>query len=115
MTTTHDDNASTWRDLADQLTHDQVARFERMEQLCLSDAHLAFPQKDRSETVADVLGGMLKEARWEAEQNLTDTHTFGHIALPPGITSADHWEDDGTGTWTRRLSVSCRSVEDSVR
>ena len=101
----------TWRDLADQLTPEQVTRFERLEQLCMTDAHHAFPQHDRDETVADVIGGMLKEARWEAQQNLTDEHTFGHIPLPAGVESADHWEDDGTGCWTRRLTVSSRSVE----
>lgn len=111
MTTTHDDNATGWRDLADQLTPEQVSRFEHLEQLCLSDAHLAFPQKDRSETVADILGGMLDEARREAQQNLTDAHTFGHVALPRGVESADHWEADETGTWTRRLSVSSRSID----
>jgi hypothetical protein len=31
MNTTHDDNATTWRDLADQLTPKQVASFECME------------------------------------------------------------------------------------
>jgi hypothetical protein len=31
MTAKHDDNATTWRDLADQLTAEQIARFERVE------------------------------------------------------------------------------------
>jgi hypothetical protein len=81
--TTDDDNATTWRDLAGQLTPEQIARFEHAEQLCMTGAHLAFPQNDRSKTVADMLDGVLKEARWEAQQNLTDTHTFGHVPLPP--------------------------------
>lgn len=29
----------------------------------------------------------------------------------PGAEQADHWEDDGTGTWTRRLAMSTRSVK----
>jgi hypothetical protein len=29
--TTDDDNATSWRDLADQLTPEQIARFERAE------------------------------------------------------------------------------------
>jgi len=71
MTTAqHDDKATTWRDLADQLTAEQIARFERAEQLCMAGAHLAFPQNDRSETLADLLAGVLREARWEAQQNL---------------------------------------------
>ena len=71
--TTDDDNATTWRDLAGQLTPEQIARFEHAEQLCMTGAHLAFPQNDRSKTVADMLDGVLKEARWEAQQNPTDT------------------------------------------
>jgi hypothetical protein len=69
---TDDDNPTSWRDLADQLTPEQIARFEHAEQLCMTGAHLAFPQNDRSKTVADMLVGVLKEARWEAQQNPTD-------------------------------------------
>jgi len=68
MTAKHDDNATTWRDLADQLTAEQIARFERAEQLRIAGAHLVFPQNDRSETLADLLAGVLAEARWEAHQ-----------------------------------------------
>jgi hypothetical protein len=109
--TTDDDNATTWRDLADQLAPEQIARFEHAEQLCMTGAHLAFPQNDRSKTIADMLDGVLKEARWEAQQNLTDAYTFGHVPLAAGIKSADHWEADDTGAWTRRLAVSRRSIE----
>jgi hypothetical protein len=70
--TTDDDDATTWRDLADRLTPEQIARFERAEQLCMTGAHLAFPQIDRSKAAADMLAGVLKEARWEAQQNPTD-------------------------------------------
>ena len=70
--TTDDDNATTWRDLADQLTPAQIARFDHAEQLCITGAHLAFPQNDLSKTIADMLDGVLKEARWEAQQNLAD-------------------------------------------
>ena len=82
--TTDDDNATTWRDLANQLTPEQIARFDHAEQLCMTGAHLAFPQNDRSKTIADLLDGVLKEARWEAQQNLTDAHTFGHVPRPAG-------------------------------
>ena len=70
--TTPDYPATTWRDLAGQLTPDQIARFERAEHLCRSTDHLAFPQHDLSETIAHLLVGVLKEASWEAQQNLTD-------------------------------------------
>jgi hypothetical protein len=68
---TTDDDATTWRDLADRLTPEQIARFERAEQLCMTGAHLAFPQMDRSKTVADMVVGVLKQAIWEAQQNPT--------------------------------------------
>ena len=71
MTTAqHDDKATTWRDLASQLTPEQIARFEHAEQLCRSKAHLAFPQSDLGETIAHLLAGVFKEARWEARENL---------------------------------------------
>ena len=54
---------------------------------------------------------MLDEARLEAQQNLADTHTFGHIPLPRGVESADHWKADDTGTWTRQLTVPARTVD----
>lgn len=70
--TTPDRPATSWRDLAGQLTPEQIARFERAEQLCRSKAHLAFPQNDLSETIAHLLAGVLKEARRQAQQNLKD-------------------------------------------
>jgi hypothetical protein len=77
----------------------------------MTGAHLAFPQIDRSKTVADMLDGVLKESRWEAQQNRTDAHTFGNVPLPSGIKSADHWEDDSSESWTRKLSLSSRSID----
>lgn len=53
---------------------------------------------------------MLAEARWEAEQNLTDQHMFGHIPLPAGVSKAEHWENGGEGRWIRLLSASTRCV-----
>jgi hypothetical protein len=41
-----DYTATTWCDLAGQLTAEQIARFERAERLCRSKAHVAFPQND---------------------------------------------------------------------
>ncbi|OBF86962.1 hypothetical protein A5791_19915 [Mycobacterium sp. 852002-51163_SCH5372311] len=96
MPTAHDDTATTWRDLADQLTPEQIRRFERYEQLLRS---------------ADDSEELLKEARWEAERNLNDVVEFGHIPLPSGISHPGHWENDGTGTWTRTMEFSRRSVD----
>jgi hypothetical protein len=95
--TTDDDNATTWRDLADQLTSEQIARFDHAEQLCVTTAHLAFPQNDRRKTIANMLNGVLNEARWEAQQNLIGTHTFGHVPLPRSVESTEHLDSDDTG------------------
>jgi hypothetical protein len=65
-----DHTANTWRDLAGQLTPGQIARFGHAERLCRSGAHLAFPQNDLNETIAHLVAGVLKEARWQAQQNL---------------------------------------------
>ena len=59
-----------------------------------------------------MLDGVLKEARWEAQQNLADAHNSATYRCPHGIKSADHWEvDDDTGTWTRRLAASSRWID----
>lgn len=108
--TTPDNTAQSWRDLADQLTPEQIARFERLEQRCESNAYNAFADERRAELIAEIRDGMLTEARWEAEQNLTDQHMFGHIPLPAGVSKAEHWEEGEDGQWTRLLSASIRCV-----
>ena len=53
---------------------------------------------------------LLAEARAEATRNLGDT--LFDVPAPAGRRAGpDHWEDDGTGTWTRRLAMSTRSVK----
>ncbi len=81
VSATDDDNATTWRDLADQLTPEQIARFDHAEQLCMTGARLVFTENGRSKMIADMLEGVLKEARWEAQQNLlriASTHPPQH-------------------------------------
>jgi len=41
--------------------------------------------------------------------NLDDT--LFDVPVPAGAQQVGHWEDDGTGCWTRRLAASVRSVE----
>ncbi|MGP4056629.1 hypothetical protein ACTWP6_17695 [Mycobacterium sp. 4D054] len=106
MTTTHDDNATTWRDLADQLTPEQVRRFEHHERLALNSIASG---RNPSETVDDIARGFLTEARWEAQQNLADA-MIG-IPMPAGAESAEHWSEDSTGKWTRLLHGPSRSID----
>lgn len=106
MNTTHDDNATTWRDLTDQLTAEQVRRFEHHERLALNSIAAGH---NPNETAEDIARGFLTEARWEARQNLTDAMIS--LPLPPGAESAEHWGVDATGHWTRMIHGPSRSVE----
>ena len=63
--TAHDDNATTWRDLADQLTPKQVAELELQENEAL--AVIAAGRNPR-ESLQDIARGFLNEARWTAQQ-----------------------------------------------
>jgi hypothetical protein len=53
--TADDDNVRSWRDLAGQLTPEQIARFEHAEQLCMASAHRLFAQNHRGTALADML------------------------------------------------------------
>jgi hypothetical protein len=98
MTTTHDDNATTWRDLTDQLTNDQIGHLENFEAKALAEP-------------AEVAEGLLEWAREHAQKNLADDAQFGHLPHPAGARRADHWEDDGEGNWSRMFAGSQRFIE----
>ena len=70
MNITHDDTATSWRDLTDQLTPEQVRRFEHFAAMALNAKRDAAP--DEHDTADELLTGLLTKARWEAQQNLTD-------------------------------------------
>jgi hypothetical protein len=98
VTTTHDDNATTWRDLADQLTLDQLTWMELFERDALGDP-------------GEVSAVLLDAARGHSRQNLEDDALFGHLSTPAGARKVFHWEDDGTGHWSRRFAGTERGVE----
>lgn len=93
MTTTQDSTATSWRDLADQLTPDTIRRFERQERLTELHGPLAFPHEDPAEVIRKDQQHMLEEARNQIQ--------FAQVKLPETAESADLWEDDGDGEWTR--------------
>jgi hypothetical protein len=95
-----DDNATTWRELASQLTPEQIAQFEHYEALAQNVRDEPEVVQVRRENAQDVLNGLLAHAHAEAERSLTDK-LFDHVAMPAGATVAEHWEDDGHGQWTR--------------
>ena len=68
---TPDDSARTWRDLADQLTAEQIAILEDHER----------HRRDYGTPWSD--SEQLDIARRHARQNLTDEVLFGHIAPRP--------------------------------
>lgn len=103
---TTDDNATTWRDLADQLTAEQAARFERHEAQALESIRQG---RNAYESPEDITRCFLDEARWEAQQNLTDA--LFDVPMPAFAESVEHWEDDGRGSWSRRVDGPHRTID----
>lgn len=95
--TTPDNTATTWRDLTDQLTTEQVAWCQRHERDALGDP-------------VAVAEGLLDIAREHAQNNLRDGIEFGHLPAPAGAVKLWHWEQDGAGHWSRTFDGTCRQV-----
>ncbi|SOX53697.1 hypothetical protein MAAFP003_2371 [Mycobacterium ahvazicum] len=72
---------TTWRDLTDQLTADQIQELEHMESAADYDGTLG-PDEE-----------MLSRARRYARDNLI-AGMVGDVALPSGATWADVWQED---------------------
>ena len=87
MTTTHDD-ATTWRDLSDQLNPEQVARLKELERDPGSWAHVG-PPLSRSE-VNDALLGW---ARGYARDNLAAA-VLPDVPTPAGAEHDGTWAED---------------------
>lgn len=80
MTTTPDNTATTWRDLADQLTPEQVERYERTEQYFRSQG---IPGDTARASLLDF-------ARRDSDGNLADA-AYGDVPVPPESISVDKW------------------------
>lgn len=100
------DNATSWRDLADQLTAEQVRSFDRIEARSRRRAEFA---ANGDQIVSELAQQLLEEARQTARANLTDT-LLG-IPVPDGVESADRWQDDGTGRLIRHVDGAQRSID----
>jgi hypothetical protein len=98
MTTTHDDNATTWRDLADQLTPKQQATLERYE-------------RDFANHNIPPTAELLAIARDSAQHNLSD-QMFADLPMPGGVQLAEHWQPDGD-EWARAFDGTSRTVKDT--
>jgi hypothetical protein len=77
--TTHDKTAHTWRDVADQLTAEQIAQLERIE-------------SDEPQT-------LLEMAREWAANNITAAVPLDDVAPPAGAVRTFHWQLDSN--WFR--------------
>jgi hypothetical protein len=103
-------DATTWRDLADQLTPEQIRRFDHQEAMAMrSLERKPAPRGWVPQSAEEIAHGFLSEARWEAQQNLSDA-MIG-IPAPAGAEEVVHWEDDGDGNWTRDVHGQCRNVK----
>jgi hypothetical protein len=93
MTTTHDDNATTWRDLAGELFDLERGTLELLEQR-LSDAGVP---------TATINERLLHFARNDVEARLAD-NAYSDVPAPAGATYVGDWEKnlkrDG---WSRSL------------
>ena len=79
MPTTHDDNVTTWRDLADELTPKQVDGFERMERMFAEDgigeheaktSLLAYARDYVQHNLIDAIGCAPRSSRMWSSSNL---------------------------------------------
>lgn len=82
MTTTPDNPATTWRDLTDQLTPEQVESYERTEHYL----------RDNGIPSATTAAALLEYARGDVGGNLADA-AYGDVPAPPGAISVDKWMD----------------------
>jgi hypothetical protein len=108
MNTTHDDNATTWRDLADALTPDQVAYLENWE----SRPDLPPQAAGSAPPAADHARALLFTARQDADQNAAETY-FADVE--PLVEPGEHypWESDGEGNWSRFFLSTTRQLGDT--
>jgi hypothetical protein len=105
MTTTHDDNATTWRDLADALTPHQIAYLENWEQHPeippMADWSAPPPERHAA--------ALLFSAREYVGQNAAAA-LYADVAPPPEDGQHYPWEHDGDGKWFRFFAGTAREL-----
>ena len=91
------DNAvHSWRDLADQLTIEQINQLERYER--------------ESPDPAKIAAGLLDLARQHACDNLTDT-LMAHVPTPAGAVKVWPWQKGTRGVQRREFDGTTRRVK----
>ena len=96
MNTTHDDKATTWRDLADQLTATQIGYLDLLERQGSAGSPVAFRQ------------WLICEARDYVAANKRAAELTARTPLPAGATTDGTWSDllDVEGDCVRALEWS---------
>jgi hypothetical protein len=107
MSTTHNDRATTWRELADALTPEQIAYIEHWER------HPELPpMADGSSRSAEKhADGLLFTAREYVGANAAAV-MFADIAPPPEEGQHYPWSEHADGTWTRFFVGTTRNLGD---
>lgn len=106
--TQHDDNATTWRDLTDALTAEQIAYIENWERRPDEP-----PMADGSRRPeADHQRGLLFTAREFVGQNAAAA-LYADVAPPPEDGHHYDWEHAGDGVWCRFFAGTTREVDEA--
>jgi hypothetical protein len=98
---THDDNATTWRDLADALTAEQVAYLEDWERKPIP----GFDDDDGAHE-----RGLLNAAQEFTGSNAAAAY-YADVARPTDTRRIDAWADEGDACWLRRFDGTSRLVD----
>jgi hypothetical protein len=102
---TPENQAQTWRDLADQLTPEQIAGLEESER----DPYAIFelPGGYRRQTAEEIRVSLLRQARTAARDNLAGI-LYAEVPTPAGVTQLSHWDGESD---SRLFNGTGRPVE----
>jgi len=100
--TTHDDNATTWRDLADQLTPGQIAELEYCEREQIPPG------------IPDPAQGQLNCARAMARSNLVQALCAGIAPPADAVDEPSAWQEWGDGRYGRMYSVAAPRASEKL-
>ena len=98
MTTTPDDCAHSWRDIADQLTPEQVAELDHWEQ-----------RPEPHQTDDHLREALLRAARDYAGRNIVDIR-YSDVPAPPDATDTGAWDKGEGGIYARFIRGTHRQV-----
>ena len=105
----HHDNASTWRDLRDALTAEQIAHLEDWEN------HPEIPPRidSSAQSAEQHARALLFSAREYVSQNAAAA-VYADVAPPPDEGKHYPWEHNGDGRWMRLFTGTDRKVGSTI-